>query len=83
MDCLDANAVQVFARRYGLDWDNPRGISRIIVRSEVAGGLATGQNHEILTYAHSLAVGQIVQGSAKMDITSVALTDDDLATIPK
>ena len=60
---LDAAAVQAFARRYGLDWDNPKGLSRIIVRSEVAGGLAAGQNHEILTYAHSLAVGEIVQGS--------------------
>jgi flagella basal body P-ring formation protein FlgA len=60
---LDAGAVQAFARRYGLDWDNARGISRIIVRSEVPGGMAAGQNREILTYAHSLMVGQIVQGS--------------------
>ena len=59
---LDAAAVQSFARRYGLDWDNPTGISRIIVRAEV-GGLAAGQNREILTYAHSLAAGQIVDGS--------------------
>jgi flagella basal body P-ring formation protein FlgA len=59
---LDAAAVQAFARRYGLDWDNPKGLSRIIVRSEVT-GLAAGQNHEILTYAHSLAVGEIVQPS--------------------
>jgi flagella basal body P-ring formation protein FlgA len=59
---LDAAAVQSFARRYGLDWDNPNGISRIIVRAEVS-GLAAGQNREILTYAHSLAVGEIVQGS--------------------
>ncbi|HZZ87871.1 MAG TPA: flagellar basal body P-ring formation chaperone FlgA [Caulobacteraceae bacterium] len=60
---LDAGAVQAFARRYGLDWGNARGISRIIVRSETGGGLAVGQNQEILTYAHSLMVGQIVQGS--------------------
>lgn len=59
---LDAGAVQAFARRYGLDWDNPTGISRIIVRAEVT-GLAAGQNREILTYAHSLTAGQIVQGS--------------------
>jgi flagella basal body P-ring formation protein FlgA len=59
---LDAAAVQNFARRYGLDWDNPNGISRIIVRAEVT-GLAAGQNREILTYAHSLAAGEIVQGS--------------------
>ncbi|HXQ17503.1 MAG TPA: flagellar basal body P-ring formation chaperone FlgA [Caulobacteraceae bacterium] len=55
---LDAAAVQSFARRYGLDWDNPTGISRIIVRGEAA-----GQNREILTYAHSLTAGQIVEGS--------------------
>jgi flagellar basal body P-ring formation protein FlgA len=59
---LDAAAVQAFARRYGLDWDNPRGISRIIVRAEVTGA-AAGQNREILTYARSLTVGQIVDGS--------------------
>jgi flagella basal body P-ring formation protein FlgA len=59
---LDAGAVQSFARRYGLDWDNPTGLSRLIVRAEVT-GLAAGQNREILTYAHSLTVGQIVQGS--------------------
>jgi len=55
---LDAAAVQSFARRYGLDWDNPTGISRIIVRGEAA-----GLNREILTYAHSLTAGQIVEGS--------------------
>jgi flagella basal body P-ring formation protein FlgA len=59
---LDAGAVQTFARRYGLDWDNPTGISRIIVRAEVT-GLAAGQNRDILTYAHSLTAGEIVQGS--------------------
>ena len=59
---LDAGAVQSFARRYGLDWDNPTGLSRIIVRAEVT-GLAAGQNRDILTYARSLTAGQIVQGS--------------------
>ena len=59
---LDAAAVQTFARRYGLDWDNPKGIARIIVRSD-GGGLAASQNREVLTYAHSLTVGEIVQGS--------------------
>jgi flagellar basal body P-ring formation protein FlgA len=59
---LDAVAVQAFARRYGLDWDNPRGVSRIIVRGEAA-GLATGQNREVLTYTRSLMVGEIVQGA--------------------
>jgi flagella basal body P-ring formation protein FlgA len=57
---LDATAVQAFARRYGLDWANPQGIRRIIVRSD-AGGLGAGRNREILTWAHSLIVGQVVQ----------------------
>jgi flagella basal body P-ring formation protein FlgA len=60
---LDAAAVQAFARRYGLDWDNAKGISRIIVRGDGAGGLAAGQNREVLTYTRSLMVGEIVQGS--------------------
>ena len=59
---LDAMAVQAFARRYGLDWANPRGVSRIIVRG--AGPLTgAGRNQEILTYARSLATGEIVQPS--------------------
>jgi flagellar basal body P-ring formation protein FlgA len=57
---LDAAAVQAFARRYGLDWANPQGIRRIIVRADV-GGMAAGHGREILTYAHSLITGQIVQ----------------------
>ena len=58
---LDAAAVQSFARRYGLDWDNPRGITRIIVRGDAVGGPA--RNREILTYAHNLNAGDIVQPS--------------------
>ena len=57
---LDAVAVQAMARRYGLDWDNPQGIRRIIVRAD-AGGPAAARGREILTYVHSLITGQIVQ----------------------
>jgi flagella basal body P-ring formation protein FlgA len=59
---LDATAVQSFARRYGLDWDNPHGIARIIVRNAGPASAAT-RNLEILTYARSLATGEIVQPS--------------------
>jgi flagella basal body P-ring formation protein FlgA len=59
---LDAAAVQAFARRYGLDWDNPRGITRIIVRAEGV-GMVAGRNREILTYARSLNTGELVQPS--------------------
>ena len=58
---LDAEAVQAFASRYGLEWANPQGIRRIIVRADPnARGGASG-NVEILTYAHSLSAGDIVQ----------------------
>jgi len=56
---LDAAAVQALARRYGLDWDNPKGIGRIIVRGPADRGGAG--NREILTYAHNLNAGEIVQ----------------------
>jgi flagella basal body P-ring formation protein FlgA len=57
---LDADAVQATARRYGLEWANPQGIRRIIVRA-ATGGMAAAHGREILTYAHSLITGQIVQ----------------------
>jgi flagella basal body P-ring formation protein FlgA len=57
---LDAAAVQAFAHRYGLEWANPQGIRRIIVRAD-AGGVAAAHGREILTYAHSMITGQIVQ----------------------
>jgi flagella basal body P-ring formation protein FlgA len=56
---LDAAAIQAFAHRYGLDWTNPQGLRRIIVRGEAAG--AAGHGREVLTYAHSFVVGEVVQ----------------------
>jgi flagella basal body P-ring formation protein FlgA len=56
---LDAAAVQAFAHRYGLDWDNPKGLRRIIVRGAAARQTSFG-DHEVLTYARNLAAGQIV-----------------------
>jgi flagella basal body P-ring formation protein FlgA len=71
---LDAAAVQGAARRAGLDWANTDGLRRIVIKG---GDLApTGQatsaaaqagaesprgNVEILTYAHSLSTGEILQ----------------------
>jgi hypothetical protein len=51
-----------FARRAGLDWSNPNGVRRIVVRggADGAAGPARG-NVEVLTYARSLAAGEIVQ----------------------
>jgi flagella basal body P-ring formation protein FlgA len=60
---LDAAQVQSFARRAGLDWSNPNGVRRIIVRGGADGALAgpARGNVEVLAYARSLAAGEIVQ----------------------
>jgi len=65
---LDAGIVQAAARRAGLDWANPEGLRRIIVRGSAAPGLAGAPvaaaprgNVEVLTYARSLAAGELVQ----------------------
>jgi len=64
---LDAGAVQIAARRAGLDWDNANGVRRIIVRQGSDAGLVGGPsgaqrgNVEVLAYARSLATGEIVQ----------------------
>lgn len=56
---LDAAAVQTAARRAGLDWANAQGIRRIVVRA--GGAVAAKGNVEVLTYARSLAAGEVVQ----------------------
>ena len=60
---LDAGAVQIAARRAGLDWDNANGVRRIIVRQGSDSGLAGAPrgNVEVLAYARSLATGEMVQ----------------------
>jgi len=59
---LDAGAVQAAARRAGLDWANAQGIRRIIVRGGAGARAVTGShNIEVLSYARSLAAGEVVQ----------------------
>uniref|UniRef100_B0T0B4 Flagella basal body P-ring formation protein FlgA n=1 Tax=Caulobacter sp. (strain K31) TaxID=366602 RepID=B0T0B4_CAUSK len=60
---LDATQLQISARRAGLDWSNPNGLRRVIVRQGSDGGLAGAPrgNVEVLAYARSLAAGEIVQ----------------------
>lgn len=59
---LDAVAVQAAARRAGLDWSNAQGYRRIIVRAASEGPAAAARgNVEVLTYARSLAAGEVVQ----------------------
>ncbi|MFY8139355.1 MAG: flagellar basal body P-ring formation chaperone FlgA [Caulobacter sp.] len=59
---LDAGAVQMMARRAGLDWSNPNGLRRIVVRGGAAASAPAGRgNVEVLTWARSLNAGEIVQ----------------------
>ncbi|KRA69798.1 flagellar basal body ring protein [Caulobacter sp. Root656] len=60
---LDAGAVQIAARRAGLDWTNSNGLRRIIVRQGSDSGQAGASrgNVEVLAYARSLATGELVQ----------------------
>lgn len=63
---LDAQAVQMMARRAGLQWDNPQGFRRIVVRGGSGGPAAAGPvaargNVDVLIYARSLSAGEIVQ----------------------
>ena len=58
---LDAGAVQAVARRAGLDWANSQGLRRIVVTAGASTAVAARGNIEVLTYARSLAVGEVVQ----------------------
>jgi flagella basal body P-ring formation protein FlgA len=61
---LDARIVQTMAARAGLDWANAEGVRRILVRGAAAASAATPAaargNVEVLTYARSLAAGEMV-----------------------
>lgn len=60
---LDAQAVQGLARRAGLDWSNPQGLRRIVVRGGASATTAAPQrgNVEVLTWARSLNAGDVIQ----------------------
>lgn len=61
---LDAGQVQLIARRHGLQWANPDGLRRIVVRAGAAPAAAPAARAaatvEVLTYARSLAAGELV-----------------------
>ena len=69
---LDAALIQAAAARSGLQWSNPNGLRRIVVRqgssnpamtqtSASASAGRPGATVEVLTYARSLASGDVVQ----------------------
>jgi len=63
---LDAGQVQQIAHMNGLDWANPAGIRRIIVHGgavapESGPAVSAVKTVEVLTYARSLAAGEVVQ----------------------
>jgi flagella basal body P-ring formation protein FlgA len=63
---LDAGQVQQIAHINGLDWANPTHIRRIIVHGGAVSAAtpvaaASGKMVEVLTYARSLAAGEVVQ----------------------
>lgn len=60
---LSAAAVRGAAARAGLDWANAQGLRQIVVRGGASGASATAArgNVEVLTWARSIAAGEIVQ----------------------
>ncbi len=62
---LDAGQVQRIAAMHGLDWSNPQGMRRILVRGEGQAGSAPSSAKlvDALTYARNLPAGEIVQPS--------------------
>lgn len=75
---LEARQVQTLARQHGLEWTNPLGLRRIVVREGGAVAADTsvrpaaasvtrpGATAEVLTYARSLNSGEVVQPSDVM-----------------
>jgi flagella basal body P-ring formation protein FlgA len=63
---LDAGEVQQIAHINGLDWANPTGIRRIIVHggavaAQAAPSAPASKMVEVLSYARSLAAGEVIQ----------------------
>lgn len=78
---LEASQVQLAARRAGLEWSNPTGLRRIVVRegaavahdalaadasarpaaASIGAPARAGASVEVLTYARSLAAGDVIQ----------------------
>jgi flagella basal body P-ring formation protein FlgA len=77
---LDALAVQRVARNAGLDWPNAEGLRTIVVHAGLTGGGTSGPgsrgNVEVLTYARSLAAGEMVQPADLVWTKAAAIPSD-------
>jgi flagella basal body P-ring formation protein FlgA len=84
---LDAAAVQLAARRAGLDWANAEGLRKIVVHGGLVSASSAGAqgnpaaaavrgNVDVLTYARSLSVGEIVQPSDLIWAKAAGAPDD-------
>jgi flagella basal body P-ring formation protein FlgA len=81
---LSAAAVRGAAYRAGLDWPNAEGLRQIVVRGGVSGGPATVAargNVDVLTWARSIAAGEMVQ-PADVVWGKAAMAPADAATDP-
>ena len=61
---LDAGRVQAMARANGLDWDNARGLTRIIARADVAPAEAAAtseRSRSVLAYGRDISTGEVIQ----------------------
>jgi flagella basal body P-ring formation protein FlgA len=78
---LDATAVQVLARRNGLDWGNPDRLRRIIVRpGEGPAATVAGRKGEVqaLAYSRSLSAGEEIRAEDLVWTRAVAAPADAL-----
>jgi flagella basal body P-ring formation protein FlgA len=74
---LDAAAVQLAARRAGLDWANAEGLHKIVVRAGAGQSApAAHGNVEVLTYTRSLNAGEILQPTDLTWIKAAAAPGD-------
>jgi flagella basal body P-ring formation protein FlgA len=81
---LSAAAVRGAAYRAGLDWPNAEGLRQIVVRGGVSSGPATVAargNVDVLTWARSIAAGEMVQ-PADVVWGKAAMAPADAATDP-
>ena len=58
---LNAGAVRLAAARAGLDWANAEGLRQIVVTGGAPAAVAGRGNVEVLTWARSIAAGEIVR----------------------